>query len=286
MNLQGLPFVFLVTTAHLIGWSNAFSAPPPHHVAPSASLRKHSGLRSTGESDVKHRAKALNVIAGPAVILESISSPADLLSILSSFDLAAGLPAVLRASTSALLTYTAILASVDRPRGKLNVGDSQVRVQPSTVPGAGMGLFALADLSRGTVLGTYPGVVVPLEQHVSKLRLYPASEGYIWRFSDNRMVIDPTNPRGMLEDTVCGGNLSQPGSVFLFEFISKLSLCRATPTTLCRINEPPRGSDVNVVTEEDLVKRTVTFTLERDVYKGEELFIDYGLSYDRSRYTA
>ena len=27
-----------------------------------------------------------------------------------------------------------------------------------------------------------------------------------------------------------------------------------------------------------------TFSLQRDVYEGEELFIDYGVSYDRSRY--
>jgi hypothetical protein len=147
-----------------------------------------------------------------------------------------------------------------------------------------MGLFAIDDLPRGTVLGTYPGVVVPLSQHVRKLRLYPACEGYIWRFSDNRMVVDPTNPRGILEDHAFGGNPSQPGSVFLLELISKIALTRGTPTTLCRINEPPRGKDVNVVIEEDLVKRTITFALERDVGKGEELFIDYGLNYDRSHY--
>ena len=56
------------------------------------------------------------------------------------------------------------------------------------------------------------------------------------------------------------------------------------PTTLCRINEPPKGRDVNVVTNEDRDARTVTFSLERDVYEGEELYIDYGLSYDRSMY--
>ena len=56
------------------------------------------------------------------------------------------------------------------------------------------------------------------------------------------------------------------------------------PTTLCRINEPPRGKDTNVVTEEDTTGRSVLFRLERDVVAGEELYIDYGLSYDRSRY--
>jgi hypothetical protein len=56
------------------------------------------------------------------------------------------------------------------------------------------------------------------------------------------------------------------------------------PTTVCRINEPPKGRDVNVITSEDRDSRTVTFILERDVYEGEELYIDYGLSYDRSMY--
>ena len=72
-----------------------------------------------------------------------------------------------------------------------------------------------------------------------------------------------------------------PLSIPLFQ--SLLSFMQV-PTTLCRINEPPQGRDVNVVTNEDLQARTVTFTLERDVYEGEELFIDYGLSYDRSMY--
>lgn len=66
-------------------------------------------------------------------------------------------------------------------------------------------------------------------------------------------------------------------------FNSVLSFVQV-PTTLCRINEPPKGRDVNVITSEDRNSRTVTFILERDVYEGEELYIDYGLSYDRSMY--
>ena len=38
------------------------------------------------------------------------------------------------------------------------------------------------------------------------------------------------------------------------------------------------------MTDEDLEGRFVTFSLERDVAAGEEFFIDYGLSYDRSMY--
>jgi hypothetical protein len=72
--------------------------------------------------------------------------------------------------------------------------------------------------------------------------------------------------------------------VEFFDAISGLGLWSGVSTALCRINEPPKGKDVNVVTEEDLETRTVTFFLERDVFEGEELHIDYGLTYDRSGY--
>lgn len=184
---------------------------------------------------------------------------------------------------SALTSYFGLVAWNDRPRGQLLVNDQQVEIKQSTVPGAGLGLFAKAPLSKGTVLGTYPGVVLPLQQHGTKLKLYPACEGYIWRFSDNRFVIDPTNSEGNLESICLGGNPNQMGSMFLFENVANV-LNVGVPTALCRINEPPRGQDVNVATSEDLEKRCVTFLLERNVYTGEEFFIDYGLSYDRSRY--
>jgi hypothetical protein len=229
------------------------------------------------------RSLRLSVADDPAGSISAPPQPSSI--VIASGAFGVHLPPILRATASAAATYVGIVAYLDRPRGTLSVGHDEVRVQQSTVPGAGLGLFASKDLSRGTVLGTYPGVVIPLLQHTRKLQQFPACEGYIWRFSDNQMVIDPTNQMGELEDAVVGGNPSQPGSVFLFESIlSKLNADQASPTILCRINEPPRGRDVNVVTREDLGKRTVTFELERDVYQGEELFIDYGLSYDRSRY--
>ena len=143
-----------------------------------------------------------------------------------------------------------------------------------------MGLFAKQNLAKGTVLGTYPGVVIPLSQNLEKLRKYPECEAYIWRFSDNAFVIDPTNHEGQVDDICIGGRDGLPGSLWLFSTLFRMS----TPTTLCRINEPPLGKDVNVVTNEDLNGRFVTFSLERNVAAGEELFIDYGLSYDRSMY--
>jgi hypothetical protein len=184
---------------------------------------------------------------------------------------------------SASLTYFGFVAYNDRPRGALLIDNPQqsMRVQQSLVPGAGLGLFATKAIPKGTALGTYPGVVIPLQQNLVKLQQYPLCEGYIWRFSDNQFVIDPTDQYGNIQDVCLGGNPSMVLSIPLFTTLLRFV---SVPTTLCRINEPPKGRDVNVVTEEDLLTRTVTFLVERDVYEGEELYIDYGLSYDRSMY--
>jgi hypothetical protein len=184
---------------------------------------------------------------------------------------------------SAGLTYFGFVAFNDRPRGKLMVEPSTLEIKTSLVPNAGLGLFLAQDLPRGTVLGEYPGVVLPLAQHAAsnKMQKAPLSEAYIWRFSDNAFVIDPTDQNGVLQPNCRGGNPSTPFSVPIF---STLLSFVTVPSTLCRINEPPKGRDVNVITEEDLRSRTVNFQLERNCYAGEELYIDYGLSYDRSMY--
>ena len=182
---------------------------------------------------------------------------------------------------SAATTYLGFVAVVDRPRGQLSIDPKYLEARQSTVPGAGKGLFVTATLRKDTILGTYPGVLIPLTQNLDKLRAFPQCEGYTWRFSDNQFVIDPTNTVGDIEDFCRGGNPSSFLSTWFFNTILPFV---QVPTTLTRINEPPKGRDVNVVTSEDRESRTVTFSLERDVYEGEELFIDYGLSYDRSQY--
>jgi hypothetical protein len=184
---------------------------------------------------------------------------------------------------SAITTYVGALALLDRSQGQLLVDPAQeISIQDSTVPGAGLGLFAKTDLAKGTVLGTYPGAVLPLQQNLDKLKNYPPCEGYIWRFSDNKMIIDPTNAVGVLDPVCFGGNPSMPGSLWLFKNV--LGKFVNADTALCRINEPPRGGDRNVVIDENLDDRAVIFSLERDVSAGEEFFIDYGQSYDRSMY--
>ena len=202
---------------------------------------------------------------------------------------------------SGVVTYFGFVISTDRPRGKLELplelepttttttdvtNNYYLRVGPSKT--AGLGLFVTQSLPKGTILGSYPGVVIPLPQHSESNKvktLFPACTEYIWRFTDNQYIIDPTNHQtGELDDFCVGGNPSQFLSCLLFNTILHPLSIYSCSTALCRINEPSKGYDVNVITEEDLINRKVIFTLERDVIAGEELYIDYGLTYDRTKY--
>jgi hypothetical protein len=181
--------------------------------------------------------------------------------------------------TSALASYVGLVTFLDRPRGTFHLEPHEYEIRPSSVDGAGLGMFAARDLPEGLVLGSYPGVVLPLSPNSIKLQRHPHCEAYVWRFSDSRLIIDPTDENGQCQDSCRGGNPNVPFSTLICHWLAP-----PVPTTLCRINEPPRGKDINVITNENLVDRTVTFCLERNVGAGEELFMDYGLSYDRSGY--
>jgi hypothetical protein len=154
-------------------------------------------------------------------------------------------------AASTTTSYLGFVGFLDRPQGRLiDNADEYLEVKQSNVPGAGLGLFAKAALPKHTVLGTYPGVVITLQQNLDKLARAPRCEGYIWRFSDNKFVIDPTSAEGILDPTCRGGNPSMPLSIGWHKVLNF-----QTPTTLCRINEPPKGSDVNVVMDEDCERR-------------------------------
>jgi len=180
-------------------------------------------------------------------------------------------------------TYFACIIATDRPGGSImNNHQNMLIVKGSTVPEAGLGLFAGAYMPEGTVLGHYPGVVRPLLAYSqSKLLNYPYSNTYIWRFTDNAFVVDPTNSFGMLDDVCAGGSDDWIGS---YALLNACSGFLGVTTKLARINEPPLGKDCNVRAEENLETREVVFSLSRDVYASEELYLDYGLTYDRSGY--
>jgi len=184
-------------------------------------------------------------------------------------------------AATGIVTYFGLLAYFDRPRGKL-IDDSLIEAKQSQVDGAGLGLYAAKALPEGTILGTYPGVLRPTGKYLAQYEGDPNAGVYAWRFSDNEQFIDPTDREGKLQELCYGGTSDFPFSYFLHENIFKWKV----PTLLARINEPPIGwSGCNVCTAEDRKTREVIFSLSRDVEEGEELFMDYGLSYDRSDYS-
>ena len=130
-------------------------------------------------------------------------------------------------------------------------------------------------------MGTYPGVLRPQNEfYDTKCRLYPEAVYYSWRLNDSGYVLDPTDCNGEIQTYCFGG--SDVVSEWLFKNIFRFC---AKPTELTRINEPPVGfGGCNVVAREEKENKCVRFELCRDVDVGEELFMDYGLDYDRSRY--
>ena len=143
--------------------------------------------------------------------------------------------------------------------------------RPSTVPGAGRGLYAGVPIAGGSALGTYPGRVLSMPAYLRKLARTPRAAEYCWQLSDGRQVLDPTDASGKLLEPIP-----------LFEPLPRLLPSLAVPTTLALINEPPPGADVNIDTFEQGAE--LTFVTNRDIREGEELFLDYGQTYDRSSY--
>ena len=191
------------------------------------------------------------------------------------------IPTVVAQATSGLATYFGLVAYFDRPRGRLDVDTSFIEAKQSQVKGAGLGLYVCRDIPEGTVLGTYPGVERPANNYLLKTEKVPDAGVYAWRFTDNQSFIDPTDQNGQLLEYCYGGTDDFPLSYFLHGKILRWKI----PTLLSRVNEPPiGGGGCNVRTEENLDAREVVFELSRDVYAGEELFMDYGLTYDRTTY--
>jgi hypothetical protein len=145
----------------------------------------------------------------------------------------------------------------ERPRGWVNEGI--VEAAPSTLgPQAGRGLFALADIPKGTTIGEYPGVIIPKAAWVARKEGEEAvvlASRYAWTLADGASVLDPTLPSGDLPEVL----------VALGGLIRK-------PTLLALVNEPPVGVDVNLLPT--VTAESVAFVAERDIYQGEELWID------------
>lgn len=194
------------------------------------------------------------------------------------------IPTLLTQAISGISTYIGLVAYYDRPRGSLKIDESLITMKQSQVKNAGLGLYATCALPSGTILGSYPGVIRPTRsaKFLQKFESIPQTSIYTWRFTDNEACVDPTNKEGLLLDKCYGGSDDYPLSYFIHETLFRWM---SVSTVLARINEPPiGGGGCNVRASENLETREVVFELSRDVYAGEEFFMDYGLTYDRSSY--
>ena len=170
-----------------------------------------------------------------------------------------------------LVAFSVYKADELRARGWLEMSVN-LRVGPSRVPGAGRGVFAASDIAASTVLGAYPGRVLSPAAYYSKVQRVPNAADYCFVLEDSRGALDPTDDTG----TLCEPLPLLPAPLPEFSF-------GAIDTTLALINEPPPSADVNVLTAQR--GSELVFSTARDIYEGEELYLDYGPLYDRSRYT-
>jgi hypothetical protein len=157
------------------------------------------------------------------------------------------------------------LIAEKRPRGFCR--DELVDVRKSSIPKANLGVFATAFIPKGTSVGEYPGFVMNPEEALKRKlndNARTSAKRYMWALQDD-VVLDPTNKEGLLE-------LEIPYVFGLYK----------VDTTMARVNEPGPGSDCNIITKVTVDK--VEFVAERDIFAGEELYLDYGNFYDRSGY--
>ena len=252
-----------------------------HSKLPTSNFALINQYYRTALSTRRSQSQNFNVrrIATPS--RKAIASSTLLSSLPPTLDTIQWTPLILQ-TLSAFTTYIALVAFFDRPRGKLDIDHNSFKLQQSQVPNAGLGLYVTKSLPKGTILGSYPGVLRPSTKFLQKYETIPQTAVYTWRFTDNQYCIDPTNVNGELLDVCYGGTDDYPLSYFIHELLLRNM---NVPTCLARINEPPlNAGGCNVRSDEDLERREVVFELSRDVVAGEELFMDYGLTYDRSGY--
>jgi hypothetical protein len=123
----------------------------------------------------------------PVLSSPSLHPPTSLSLSLPSLDLPPLLP--LQFATAAT-TYCGLCYYDDRPRGDLTLElGKEVEVKKSTIKGAGLGLYALRDISKHTNLGVYPGVLSPTNTYRNTKLNTGKAVSYAWKLEDDRGVI-------------------------------------------------------------------------------------------------
>ena len=200
-----------------------------------------------------------------------------------------------------LLAGAFYLAYERRPQGTCN--KELVDIRKSSVPNAGLGVYASKTIPSGTQIGTFPGSVVNLDACLASKKDDEARQrckAYLWALSSDS-VLDATTEDGTLELE----------TKYLFGLFT-------SDNTMARVNEPPPGGDCNVYTrvngalveiiaERDIFANEVRrpkcepfFSNSRNkvififqlvgsilihLYSTQELFMDYGSTFDRTDYS-
>ncbi|MEO2194187.1 MAG: SET domain-containing protein-lysine N-methyltransferase [bacterium] len=167
------------------------------------------------------------------------------------------------------LVAVAFTSYAFRPRGWSLSACLDVR--ESTIPGAGRGVFATTGIKRGQVLGAYPGVPRTDQEMTAKALVVPTSRYYVFSVRPG-VILDPTGQDGLPSAHPVPSRFWWPFDV---------------DCTLAYVNEPSigLGVGVNVAVEDDTSDTSgLLFVANRDIEAGEELFIDYGVNYDRRGY--
>lgn len=136
-----------------------------------------------------------------------------------------------------------------------------MQVRPSVIHNRGV--FARVDITQGTTIGAYPGYKRSRREMERKFKHAPIAKGYVFG-SDDGWYLDPTDARGVVSPGKLGG------------FVD---------TSIAFVNEPKMGQDTNIKVEDGASTLEILFVASRDIDASEELLVDYGIYYDRSKYT-
>lgn len=96
----------------------------------------------------------------------------------------------------------------------------------------------------------------------TKIRQWPEAKGYVFA-SDQGWFLDPTDAEGK----------ATHGKLWWL-----------VDTTLAFVNEPRQGQDTNICMADGSDDLDICFMASRTIHANEELLVDYGKFYDRSRY--
>mmetsp|Transcript_35070 Transcript_35070/g.72074 ORF Transcript_35070/g.72074 Transcript_35070/m.72074 type:complete len:245 (+) Transcript_35070:37-771(+) len=140
--------------------------------------------------------------------------------------------------------------------GAPEIGPAVLAVQPSTVPGAGLGLFAAEDIEPLTIIGEYTGEVKDLASYGAKVDRLGHSELHPFYLRPG-LLVDPTDEHGCLH----------PESL-----------------SMAFTNEAPPDGEYNTLALYCLragLPPAVFFCTQQLVRAGSELFVCYGYDHPR-----